>query len=299
MLLVPIVNLLKPVHTSSEERACPMRKLSVWKRRIAVGVTLIAVGFGLSFNTQQTGAITRGYNSDDLAIKPGLMVALSENSTPDNPKVERASRDQAERVIGVATTIDDSLVTIASSQQSVYVETSGEVDAYVVNLDGDVKRGDLLALSPIRGILTKATSYYPVVAIALEDFSREEAITYTIQDGSTTREVLIHRLNVNLDRKAVSGLTLQEKESALARLGRSIIGREVAEIRVVIALVIFFIVLIAEGSIIYGAISSAINSLGRNPLAKTIIKRELIRVLFVALAVLALGVLAIYGILWV
>jgi hypothetical protein len=228
-----------------------------------------------------------------------LMVALSENSTPDNPKVERASRDQAERVIGVATTIDDSLVTIASSQQSVYVETSGEVDAYVVNLDGDVKRGDLLALSPIRGILTKATSYYPVVAIALEDFSREEAITYTIQDGSTTREVLIHRLNVNLDRKAVSGLTLQEKESALARLGRSIIGREVAEIRVVIALVIFFIVLIAEGSIIYGAISSAINSLGRNPLAKTIIKRELIRVLFVALAVLALGVLAIYGILWV
>ncbi len=244
-------------------------------------------------------AITRGYNTDDAQLRPGMVVALSQSSTSENPKVEAASLDQIERIIGVATTIDESLVTISSGDKESYVESEGEVNAYVSDLDGDIKYGDLLTLSPIKGVLAKASSSRPIVAIALEDFSKETAETYRIQENSGNKDVLVQRLRVNLDRQAFASLDSLENNSVLTELGRALIGKEVGEIQVVIALIIFFIVLVAEGTILYGAISSAISSLGRNPLAKNIIRRELVRVLFVAIAVLALGVAAIYAVLWV
>ncbi len=244
-------------------------------------------------------AITRGYGTDDTRLKPGMVVALSQSSTPEDPKVEAASVDQIERVIGVATTIDESLVTISSGEQASYVESDGEVGAFVVNLNGEIRYGDLLTLSPIKGILAKASSSQPIVAIALEDFASDKSETYIIQDGAGTKNVLIQRLRVNLDRKAYANLDSLKEKSMLTDIGRALIGKDVGEIQMIIALIIFFIVLVAEGTILYGAISSAISSLGRNPLAKNIIRRELIRVLFIAMAVLALGVAAIYAVLWV
>lgn len=248
-------------------------------------------------SVQTLAAITKGYSTDDAEVRPGLVVALSENSTSDNPKVERAAQDQAERVIGVATTVDESLVIISSGKQETYIEMDGEVAAYVTNLDGDIRQGDLLSLSPLKGILTKAVSSEPVIAIAVEDFDRSKTEVYTIQDGPDKKEVLIQRLRVSLDRKAVTNPGTLQDQSPLSKLGQAVAGKEVSEIRVIVGLIIFFIVLVAEGSIIYGAFSSAIGSLGRNPMARNIIIKELVRVLFVAIAVLVLGVAAIYAIL--
>lgn len=263
-------------------------------------LTGLLAGIIFIFSSVPTlAAITRGYGTDDEQLKPGMVVALSQRSTVESPKVEAASVDQIERVIGVATTVDESLVTISSGEQASYVESDGEVDAFTVNLNGEIKYGDLLTLSPIKGILVKASSSQPIVAIALEDFSADRAEIYNIQDGSGTRDVLVQRLRVNLDRKAFANLDSLREESMLSQLGRTLIGKDVGEIQMVISLIIFFIVLVAEGTILYGAISSAISSLGRNPLAKNIIRRELVRVLFVAMAVLALGVAAIYAVLWV
>lgn len=276
-----------------------MQIASNWHTRLATVLMGVAVLLLLSSGISVARAITRGYSTNDEAIRPGMVVALSPSMTSEDPKVERASIEFVDRVIGIATTIDDSLITITSGDKAVYVETGGEVDAYAVDLNGEVKQGDMLSLSPIKGILTKATPYSPVIAIAVEDFVRHEADTYTVEDGLGQREVLIDKLRINLDRKALASLTTTEQALSLTRLGRSVVGRDVAEIRVVVALLLFFIVMIAEGGIIYGAVSSAISSLGRNPLAKGIIKHELIRVLLLALAVLSLGVMAVYGILWV
>lgn len=248
------------------------------------------------FSVSTLAAITRGYNTDDDDLRPGMVASLSADSTPQNPKVERASRDEEGRVIGVITTPDDSLVTIGTAEQGIYVEVDGEVDAYVVDLDGDVQQGDLLALSPLRGILTKAAATSRIIAIAVEDFNAEEAELYPVEDGGRTKDVRVQQIKVNLDPKAIASLS-GETESPLARLGRAIIGKDVGEIRVLIAMIIFFIVLVAEGTIIYGAISSAISSMGRNPLAGNIIRQELIRVLVIALAVLGLGLAAVYAVL--
>ncbi len=244
-------------------------------------------------------AIARGYTTSDTGLQTGMVVTLNAQSS-DTSKVERATQDNNQRVVGVVTTIDDSLVTVASGTTKVLVESEGEVNAYVADLNGEVKKGDLLVISPLKGILMKSdSSPTTIIGIAASDFSAGKADDYTIQDGTATKTAHIAKLKVNLNRQGSTNVNLSQVDSSLSRLGKAIVGKDVGEIRVVIAMVIFFIVLIAEGGILYGAISSAITALGRNPLARKIIRKELIRVVLIAIVVLFIGLGAIFGILWV
>lgn len=244
-------------------------------------------------------AIARGYQTDDTSLQPGMVVSLSSAGTAENPKVERATIDSGEKTIGVTVSPEDSLVTTGALGQQVYVQTDGEADVFVSDINGKPKKGDLLAVSPLRGILVLASSNTgTVVGTALEDFDDNGASTQTVSKNGSSVEVKLDKIRANLDRKATDGQGVQA-ESALERLGRTLVGRQVGEIRVVVALIIFLVVLVAEGGIIYGAVSSAITSLGRNPLARKVIVREMVRVITVALLVLAFGFASIYAILHV
>lgn len=269
-------------------------RLALMPGTILVGLLLLVLVSVPAF------AIARGYVTDDLELRPGMVVGLSDSSTPEKPKVERAAYNKESKVIGVTTTPEDELVTIASGEQQVYVESSGEVDVYVSDIGGDIKSGDLLALSPLKGILMKADANPAIViGIALEDFEASTAETKTIDDSSGQKEVKIGKIRINQDHKAASNQQAGVTDSSLRRLGRSLTGREVGEIRVVIALIIFLAVLVAEGGIIYGAVSSALVALGRNPMAKKIIQKEMFRVILIAVVVLLVGLGAIYIILWI
>jgi hypothetical protein len=265
------------------------------KVMVASAVLLVVALFAAS--PPATG-ISKGYATDDQDLRPGMVASLSNASSAEQPKVERASQANAAKVIGIATTPEEDLVTIASGDQSTYVQTSGEVSAYVTDVNGAIKAGDLLALSPLRGILMKAASSTTgVVAIALQDFDEQNAETKTIQGDSGSQEVKVGKISVNLDHKASQQPT--EPDSSIERIGRAITGKDVGEIQVLAAFVIFLIVLVAEGGIIYGAVSSGVAALGRNPMARTIIIKEMVRVIAIALAVLFVGLAAIYAILWI
>lgn len=244
-------------------------------------------------------AFARGYSTDDDSLKPGMVVALNKDSDRGNPKVERASTENAERAVGVAISDADSSVTISSGTKQVLVETNGEADTYVSDINGAIKQGDLLEVSPLKGILMKADKVDGVIiGIALEDARLDEDDSYSVQIDGDKKTALIARIRVSLDQKAISSAP-QKADSSLERLGKSIVGKDVSEIRMIIALLIFIMVLIAEGGIIYGAVSSAITSLGRNPMARNVIRSEVTRVMLVALAVLLIGLGAVYMILWV
>jgi hypothetical protein len=246
-------------------------------------------------------ALAKGYATDDGQLQPGMVAALSEDGTADKPKVERASIDDDSKIIGVTTTPDSELVTIASGEEQVYVQTTGEVNAFVSDLSGEVKKGDLLTLSPLRGVLMKAdaNTSSTILGIALEGFSGKTTETKSIQDSNGQRDVKVATLRINIDYKAPTGQGGTLTDSSLRRLGVAVTGRDVGEIRVMAAVIIFLIVLVAEGGIIYGAVSSAITALGRNPMARKIILREMMRVILIAAGVLVLGVAAIYAILWI
>ncbi len=255
------------------------------------------LAFGVLLPALTASAIARGYNTSDSGLQTGMVVALSVDSS-DSSQVERATQAAAQRVVGIVTTLDKSLVTVTSSGTKVLVESEGEVDAYVSDMGGAAHKGDSLVISPLKGILMKSSDGSDtVIGIASADFSETTAEAHPIADGSTTKNVHIAKLKINLNKQGATNP--QTTDSSLSRLGRKIVGREVSEIRILVALLIFFLVLVAEGSILYGGISSAIAALGRNPLARKIIRHELVRVVIIALMVLLIGLGAIYTILWV
>lgn len=268
-------------------------KLMIASASLLVVTTLFAIA-------QPTTGISKGYVTDDAGLQPGMVAALSVASTPEQPKVERAALGNDSKIIGVTTTPDDDLVTIASGQESTYVQSTGEVSAYVSDMNGTVKSGDLLTLSPLRGILMRASNATAtVVGIALQNFDEGTIETKSIQDDGGSRDVRIAKISINLDHKAASNQQASTTDSSLERIGEAVVGKEVGEIQVLAAFVIFFLVLVAEGGIIYGAVSSGVTALGRNPMARTIILKEMMRVVAIALTVLLVGLGAIYAILWI
>lgn len=269
-------------------------------KQLATSIIMVVAAFVLLLLPAYAAATARGYRTSDPELVPGMVVALSESGSAEEPRVERAALGKEQKVIGVSTTPDDELVTIGSSQDTVYVQSTGEATVYVVDLNGDIKNGDLLAPSPLLGVLMKAdASTAPVVGIALEDFSQIATETKTVEANVGTRDAKVGKLRINLDHKAASNQQASATDSSLERLGRAVVGKDVGEIQVVAALVIFLAVLVAEGGIIFGAISSSITAVGRNPMAKNIIQHEMIRVLTIAVTVLVIGVGAIYLILWI
>lgn len=257
------------------------------------------VGLLVTVLSPVVGAIANGYATTDSSIQPGMAVSIDITNSTNTPTVVRATNSQDSQPIGVTVNVAENLVTTGAVGQTVYVQSEGEVEAFVSDLNGVPKKGDLLAVSPLRGILVVAAGTDSiVVGSALEDFVSEGSVAQTVSKDGGSVAVQIDKIRISLDQKSASS-NLNSIDSSLERLGRSVVGKDVGEIRVLIALVIFLIVLIAEGGIIYGAVSSAITSLGRNPMAKQIIVREMIRVIMIAIVVLMVGLAAIYGILWV
>lgn len=267
-------------------------------KRLATGALVVA---GVLFLlAHSAAALAQGYATDDAELRPGMVAALSDGSTSEDPKVQRASDGNEDRIIGVVTTPGEGLVTVVSGPDQVYVQTTGEVDAYVSDINGSVEQGDLLTISPLRGILMKAgENTATVVGTALESMGDEQADNLEIEGGDVTRDVQLVKLRINLDHRAASNQQAGVTDSSLNRIGRAVTGRNVADVRVLAALAIFVIVLVAEGGIIYGAVSSTITALGRNPMARKIIIKEVVRVLLIAMAVLMMGIIAIYGVLWI
>jgi hypothetical protein len=292
----------KQLHTCIQNaKGCcsPMRhSYHLKKRLLLVSLTVLCTLFSAAL--YPVSAVANGYATDDPKLIPGMVVALSESSTAEEPKVERAALDREQKVIGVSTAADSQLITIGSGKSKIFVQATGEATVFVTDLNGAVKKGDLLAPSPLLGILMKADeSTAPIVGIAIEDFNAQEAETQKIKETDQSHDTKIDTIRINLDHKAASNQQASATDSSLERLGRAVVGKDVGEIQVLAALVIFLIVLVAEGGIIYGAVSSAITALGRNPMARQIIRKEMVRVVVIALVVLTIGVAAIYAILWI
>jgi hypothetical protein len=274
----------------------PNRKLVI-KAWFIIAVTILLIAHYAVVTLAQ--GFTRGYATQDSGLQPGMAVTLSPESSADKELVERAGREDQGKVIGITTTIEDSLVTVTSEDHQVYVKSSGVVDAYVSDINGEVMKGDRVTVSPLKGILMKADDAHSAVGVAAENFGEQAAEHQTIASDTGESSVRVAKLAVTLDSSIgqSAGQGGARSQSSLQRLGQSIVGKEVGELQVVIALIIFFIMMIAEGGIIYGAVSSSITSLGRNPLASTIIVRELIRVLGVVIIVMVVGLAAIYAVL--
>jgi hypothetical protein len=261
-------------------------------KSLLVGIAVVLVS-----STSAFALTAHGYESR-TPISPGLAVAHSENQSEQRGQVELASPSNSSRFAGISIKQSDAVVTTTTQASNVYVATEGEVNVVVSDINGTVRRGDNLVLSPLKGVLMKANvEETAAIGVALQDQTDENSTTETVNNrGNTNYEAKLSTLLVDINPKAIEPTT--QRQSFLVLFGESLTGKDVTALQVGVAFLIFFLVLIIEGSIIYGSIYSSIIALGRNPLSKSAVYKDLVQVTILALAILASGVGAIFLILW-
>lgn len=273
---------------------------NVSKAIAALLLILFSWAFFLLTQAVSATGISQGYSTADNDLRQNMIAALSSESSDDKPVVERANSNNRSKVVGIVTTIDANLLTLTNTEAKVHIATSGEALTYVSDLNGTIKKGDFIAVSPITGVGMKGSEADTfVVGVALEDFNSETAES---QQVSTTqgseRTVLINRIKIDVEPRDLGKGAQANSTPVLLLFGQSVTGKSVTQTQVLVALVIFLLLLIVEGSIIYGAIHSTIVSIGRNPLARRALYKQLLQVSWLALLVLVFGAGAIYAILW-
>lgn len=241
-------------------------------------------------------AASQSYATKDKSITKGMAVSVVSESSGSNQSktyVQKSSVSRADKTLGVVVDLGDNLVTSVSGDNQIFVASSGDAQVYVTDLNGEVKKGDLLAPSPLEGILMRAANGTPgIIGASLDDFAGHSSETVAI-NGSESTNAKVAILRINMDVKfATSSGGIQQP--LLERLGQTIAQRPVSSLQTFIALAILGLLIMVEGGIVYAAISSSILSLGRNPLAKRSIVQGLLQATLLVAVVLAGGLLSIY-----
>lgn len=246
-------------------------------------------------------ALAQGYTTADSSLKQGMAVSVSPDSTENKPTVQAVNYENADKVIGIAVSLDEDLLAEVPLGSQVYVSRSGQVKAYVSDLNGAVKKGDLLTVSTLHGILMHSKDLsVTTVGTAVEDFDTNSAEVVQANDGEGAPiTVKVSLLTINVDIKPPSPAAVAENSNNLLdKLSLSLTGHKINGLRVLTALAIFSTLLVIEGEIIYGTVTSSITALGRNPLAGTLIGRQSLRGIGIGLLILMIGTAAIGVLLW-
>jgi len=248
-------------------------------------------------------AVVRQYRTADSSLKLGMAVALdveqSKNSTSGMSYVERSSQDAAAQTIGVVVPADQDAFEVSSTSAAtgfVQVASEGEAKVYVTDINGKPAAGDLLAPSPLRGILMRATEGAKGIAgVALQDFPDETAETASYEVSGSSKEAKIAIVGISLDVKSTTKAS--SPVNFLVKTGQVLVGHDISALQVFAALVILVLVIVVEGQLIYSAVGEYVSSLGRNPLAAKKLRQGLYRSLFLALIILVSGSAIAYGVL--
>lgn len=273
------------------------------KGLLRTSLVAVAVFATLVCTSGQALAETQGYQTQETGLQNGMVVAAKNVSVSDGNTVtyvEKSSASRADKTIGIVVDQRSGSVTTSEPGSTVYVATSGSAIAYVSDVNGKVRKGDLVVASPIEGVLMRSTiGTSGVVGIAMQDFPEDSTETVKLQtNNGHDIEVKIATVQINMDTKTTKN-SADVSKSILQRIGEALVRREVTSTQAFIATIIFVLLLIVVGGIIYAAVSSTIISLGRNPFARKTILRSLMQVTILVAVVLAVGLGAIYWVLWI
>lgn len=261
-------------------------------RPLFAGLIILLVVSAGSMAVASSANLSRSFNSN-AKIENGSLVSLEAQRSD---YVEYANSNNAKRLIGVAANPNESLLAVDPTTGKVQVATSGNASALVSTLNGNIKVGDLIAVSPFSGIGMKSVYGAKVIGLAQTNLNDSTAGTVSRQvtdkDGKTTT-IKVGLVRVSLDVRTDNNSRGVELNS-LQRAAEVLTGRTVPTIRVVISLVIAIVALAALVTLIYGAIYSSIVSIGRNPLAKVAVFKSLGWVLAMAAATALLAGITIF-----
>lgn len=269
-----------------------------WQRILAsIGLCLLVV-VSLQ-HPLEAQAVTEGYSADQV-LQRGMIVRLKKD---DASKVEAVNSDDAEHMHGVVVNANDAPVTIATDGQRVFVANNGRYDVLISTQNGSIASGDYIAVSALSGIGMKAGTKEPYVigrALTTFDGTKDVISSSEVKDSSgTNHKISIGRVQVDIGiaKNPLLKATEANLPSVLQKAAETIAGKPVDALRVYVAIVVFGITTVVAGSLLYGAVRSALISVGRNPLSKKSIIRGMMQVVVVGLIVFITGVFGVYLIL--
>jgi hypothetical protein len=251
------------------------------------------MGLALPAQAWAASVVSQGFKVKEK-LSTGQAVSLNDNTlnllTPENQG----------QLYGVVISQQDAAISLTSDANQVQVVTSGPASVIVSDINGEVKTGDQLVASPITGVVMKGTESGKSLGVAQQDMASLSANyqkqTVKAKDGSSksvnvvllSAVVNIHDFQPNSPTTPAILLPLQ---AALSNT----VGRQVSTTRVVIAMVILVVSLIAVLVILYAAASSSIRSVGRNPTAQSAIFLSLLQVV----GIIAVIFMAAFGLIMV
>lgn len=274
------------------------QKMLNWPRLLAVLSLVCLIWLSISFPLQAQ-TVTESFNSDEL-LQRGMIVAVDKD---DGQKIMAATKDTAKQTYGILVSANDTPVTLSEEGQQYYVATVGRFDVLLSNQNGNISKGDYIAISAIPGIGMKAGDSDPIiVGRALVDVDAKKDIVSVVKLKDTAGkefEVSIARIQVqiNVARNPLLKSTEAELPDALKKVTDSIAGKQTSALRGYVAIVVFILSAMAAGTLMYGGVRSAITSVGRNPLSKKSIINSMIKVVASGLIIFISGLFGVYLIL--
>ena len=268
-----------------------MRRARLLLLSVLCGLLTVVAATTVAQAAEDTKNISRSYNATK-DIRGGSLVSLVKGSADT---IEATNTENSARLVGVTVASDASLIAVDPDEDKVQVAMSGVTTAMVSNVNGAIKTGDRIAVSPFSGIGMKALGKGYIVGSALEDFNAAangSAMQKVTDKNGDTKSIAIGYIQINLTPRYDS--SAKDELNGLQEYVETLTGRVVSMPRIIISAIVAAVTIIGAGVLLYASIYGSIMSIGRNPLARQSILSALSKVLIMILVSVCLASLLIF-----
>jgi hypothetical protein len=262
--------------------------------RVILATMPLFLVLGMPSVSAASANVSRSYHATS-SIPNGSLVSLDSNHQGN---VVAADTSNASKLLGVTLPSQDSLLAIDPSNTTIQVALNGSVSTLVSTVDGNIKVGDQVGASPFAGIGMEALPGSHIIGVAQTSFTSKTS-------GVTTEQVKdkagqTHQIDIGYIRVAIAvgtGASTSgggSQANFLQRIIKSLTGKTISTVRIVLSLVVMVVALVSLVTLIYASIYGSIISVGRNPLAKNAIFRTLTSVMIMAIITVGVACVTIY-----
>lgn len=261
---------------------------------VTAGLLMLAVGI-LSHQARAAetpSVISQGFTTKSTDLQYGALVS-SDPASKD--EVKPADTSLATELVGVVA--GSSVLEIGTDQQKIQVVTGGISSVLVSDINGEVKKGDRITVSPIAGVGMKTRGGVQVVGVALNDTQRSDTSERTIKDRTGKSQTIhVGRVDALIN---VAYFPVPDSEKTflppfLQQFAATVAGKEVSTIRILVALAIVIVGLSGAGVLLNASVRSSILSIGRNPLSERAVRKSLLGVIGMCLGIIGATLGVVY-----
>jgi len=238
--------------------------------------------------------ISHSYNVTG-SIPNGTIVSLDPQRSG---YVDLANNTNDTRLLGVVLPSSQSLLAVDPTSSKTQVATNGTVDTLVSTLNGNIEVGDQISTSPFSGVGIKASPGTEIVGIAQTAFTNSsvQATAEQVKDKAgkiQSIKVGYIRLTIAIGAKNAA-IGSDSQANFLQKLVKSLTGRSISTVRILLGLTVALISIIFLATLIYASIYGSVISIGRNPLAQNAVFRTLASVMTMVFLTATIACVTIY-----